>query len=348
MYQADDDVIDLEVFMANMLGHEASLFCASGTQSNQIGLRTLLTQPPHSVLCDARAHIFVHECGGLSYHSQASVTPVIPKKGLYLTAEDVEANINKDTLTGAVTRVVALENTMNGTIMPFEEIKRIRAVCDKHGLYLHLDGARLWNASAATGVSMSEYGKLFDSISVCLSKGAGAPIGSIIASTKDRIRHARHLRKLMGGGWRQAGFLAKIARHCIETAVPTMPETHKLASRLATHLKALGIRLALPCETNMLFLDFAPTGLTAEDFAVELRKKNIKITATSGSTISRVVLHYQVTAEVIEQFIDVATNVVKSHGKPVTTAMETDVKENRNTTNSSIESLGAAYPSGKN
>ncbi|KAI9488370.1 pyridoxal phosphate-dependent transferase, partial [Zychaea mexicana] len=268
-------------------------------------------------------------------------------KGLYLTAEDVEANINSDTLTGAITRVIALENTLNGTLMPIEEIKRIRAVCDKHGVYLHLDGARLWNASAATGIPMNEYGKLFDSISVCLSKGAGAPIGSIVASTKDRIRHARHVRKLMGGGWRQAGFLAKIARHCVETVVPTIPETHKLATRLSEHLQSLGVRLVLPCHTNMLFIDVAPTGLTVEDFAVELRKKNIKITATPGSTISRVVLHYQVTPEVVEQFMDTATRVVQAHGKPVASAvaMETDAKDNGN---SAIESLSSAYPSGKN
>ncbi|KAI8138486.1 pyridoxal phosphate-dependent transferase, partial [Fennellomyces sp. T-0311] len=312
VFSADQDVKDLEAYMANLLGKEAALFCASGTMTNQLGLRLHLTQPPHSVLCDARAHVFIHECGGIAYHSQANVTPVSPKNGLYLTAEDVEANISKDTLAGSPTRVISLENTLNGTILPFEEIKRIRAVADKHGLPLHLDGARLWNASQATGVPMSEYGKLFDTVSVCLSKGAGAPIGSIIASTKERIVRARHLRKLMGGGWRQAGFLAKIARHCIETAVPTMPETHKLASRLAEGLQSLGLRLVLPCQTNMLFIDTAPVGLTVEDFAVELRKKQIKIASMGGSTISRIVLHYQVTPQVVDDFLVIAAQVVQS------------------------------------
>ncbi|KAI9315524.1 pyridoxal phosphate-dependent transferase, partial [Dichotomocladium elegans] len=308
--QANADVQSLEAYMADQLGQEAALFCVSGCMTNQLGLRVLLTQPPHSVLTDARAHVFQYECGGIAYHSQANVVPVMPKNGIYLTAEEVRANVNVDELCGAITRVISLENTLNGMVMPLEEIKRIRAVADELGLLMHLDGARLWNACAATGVPMREYGKLFDTVSICLSKGAGAPIGSILASSSSRIRRSRHLRKLMGGGWRQAGMLAAAARHCIDKVVPTLPETHALAAHLAKQLQALGIRLVLPCHTNMLFIDVSPLGFTIDILAEALAKYHIKINASPGATVSRIVLHYQIPPHAIQTFIDVATTVV--------------------------------------
>lgn len=237
--------------------------------------------------------------------------------------------------------VVALENTLNGTLMPIEEIKRIREYCNANGLYLHLDGARLWNASAATGVSMKEYGQLFDTISVCLSKGAGAPIGSIVASTTDRIRHARHLRKLLGGGWRQAGFLALAARHCIDTVVPRLAETHQLAAKLARHLQDLGVHLALPCETNMLFIDLAPVNLTVEQLANALSEKRIKITKSAG-TVTRVVLHYQITPEAVQDFMDVAAELISK--SKVSSTGSGSIKQTETFTQSTPD-LGNAYPS---
>ncbi|ORY92241.1 pyridoxal phosphate-dependent transferase [Syncephalastrum racemosum] len=348
VFAADSDVNDLEAYMADMLGQEAALFCVSGTMTNQLGLRALLSAPPQSVLCDARAHIHIHECGGLGYHSQAMVIPVTPKNGAHLTAEDVEANINADELCGAPTKVVALENTLNGTIMPYEEIKRIRAVVDKHGIKLHLDGARLWNASAATGVSMADYGKLFDTVSVCLSKGAGAPIGSIIAGPKDLIRRTRHLRKLFGGGWRQAGCLARVARHCIDTVVPKLPETHALAVRLAQHLQSLGVKLLLPCHTNMLFIDVAPMGIMVDELAAALKQKNIKISAFGGSTISRVVLHYQITEQAVQDFMDVASELAaKAKANGFVYQEPKSDAEKVEEANQAVD-LRAAYPSGKN
>lgn len=228
--------------------------------------------------------------------------------------------------------------------MPIEEIKKIREYCDANGLYLHLDGARLWNASAATGIPMKEYGQLFDTVSVCLSKGAGAPIGSIVASTKDRIRHARHLRKLLGGGWRQAGFLALAARHCIDTVVPRLPETHQLAAKLAKHLQDLGVQLVLPCETNMVFIDLAPVNLTVVQLAEALREKRIKITKSAG-TITRIVLHYQITPEAVQDFIDVATDLIsksKSSADPTAVSVKQAVPEKETT---AAPNLGNAYPS---
>ncbi|KAL0092721.1 pyridoxal phosphate-dependent transferase [Phycomyces blakesleeanus] len=314
VYTADHSIIKLETYMANLLGHEAALFCVSGCMTNQLGLRALLTQPPHSVLCDSRGHVFVYECGGIAYHSQASVSPVTPKNGLHLTVADVESNINNDNLCGALTKVISLENTLNGTIMPYDEMVKIHDFARSKDLKLHLDGARLWSASHATGIPMDQYGRLFDTVSVCLSKGAGAPIGSILAGSKDIIRRARHLRKLMGGGWRQAGMLAAAAMHCIETVVPTMPETHRLAAHLANSLVKLGATLPIPCHTNMVFVDLAPIGLTVDELADRLEVKNIFIARSQG-TATRIVLHYQIPTEAIDEIIKTTTELVNEKTK---------------------------------
>lgn len=299
----------LENHVAKLLGHEAALFCVSGCMTNQLGLRVLLTQPPHSVLCDARSHVFLYECGGIAYHSQASVSPVEPKNGHHLTVQDVASNIITDTLCSPVTRVISLENTLNGSIMPLDEIKRIREYTKPMGLKMHLDGARLWNAHQETGIPLHEYGQYFDTISVCLSKGVGAPIGSILASSKENIVRARHLRKLMGGGWRQAGPLAIAAMHGIEHIMPTMKDTHNLTKRLANGLQAMGMSLDYPCETNMIFLDMAKVGLTVFDLADALQKHNILISRIPG-TQNRIVLHYQIPPHVVDTILHVASDLV--------------------------------------
>ncbi|KAL7319722.1 Threonine aldolase [Mucor circinelloides] len=313
VYQTDDDCKALEDYVAQQLGHEAGLFCTSGTLSNQLGLRCLLFQPPHSVLCDSRSHVFNYECGGIAYHSQANVVPVVAK-GTYMTAAEVESRINKDTLCGAITKVVSLENTMNGTIMPIEEIKKIHDVARANNLKMHMDGARLWNASQGSGTPLSEYGKYFDTVSICLSKGAGAPIGSMLTGTKELITRARHIRKMMGGGWRQAGMLAVAARHCINTVVPTMPETHALARKLADHLESLGVKILLPVDTNMIFIDVSRTGLIIADLAEALKAKNIKIFSNTGTT-TRIVLHYQITSQAIDDFMQIASDLVQTKKK---------------------------------
>lgn len=195
---------------------------------------------------------------------------------------------------------------MNGTIMPLEEIIKIHDIARANGIKMHMDGARLWNASQETDTPLYEYGKYFDTVSVCLSKGVGAPIGSMLVGSKELITRARHLRKLMGGGWRQAGMLAVAARHCINTVVPTMKQTHALARKLAAHLECLGVRLLLPVDTNMLFIDTADAGFTTLELADKLLEHNIKISGTQATT-TRIVLHYQVTESAIDTFIEVST-----------------------------------------
>ncbi|KAI8051923.1 pyridoxal phosphate-dependent transferase [Gilbertella persicaria] len=297
VYQTDEDCKALEDYVAELMGHEAALFCVSGTLSNQLGLRCLLFQPPHSVLCDSRSHVFNYECGGISYHSQANVVPVVAR-GTYMTAQEVESRINKDYLCGA----------------PTKEIRKIHDVARANNVFMHMDGARLWNASQETKTPLIEYGKYFDTISICLSKGAGAPIGSILTGTKELITRARHIRKMMGAGWRQAGMLATAARHCINTVVPTMPETHALARKLGTSLQSLGVQILLPVETNMIFIDTSRTGLTIADFAEALKLKNIKI-FSNPSTTTRLVLHYQITEKAVDDFIQVATELVQAKHK---------------------------------
>jgi threonine aldolase len=278
--------------------------------TNQLGIRVLLNQPPHSVLCDARSHLFIYESGSVAYHSQASTIPVIPKNGHHLTVEDIASNLVTDTTISPVTKVVSLENTLNGMIMPLVEIKRIRAFTQERGLKLHLDAARLWNASQETGIPLHEYGQYFDTISLSLSKGVGAPIGAILVGSKEDMIRARQIRKLMGGGWRQAGLLAAAAHYGIDTVVPTMRETHRMTKQLANAFEKVGMTLTLPCETNMIFVDTANTGLTLNDLHAALKKKNILISSGPG-TQARIVLHYQIPQHVIDTMIQIATDLVE-------------------------------------
>ncbi|KAI8979396.1 pyridoxal phosphate-dependent transferase [Mycotypha africana] len=322
VFEDDTSVRELEFYVAKLLGKEAALFCASGTMTNQLGLRLLLTQPPHSVLCDARSHVYLYECGGIAYHSQASVSPVMPKNNHHLTVNDIASNLLTDPSHMPVTKVISLENTLNGTIMPLNEIKRIYAFAQQHQLKLHLDGARLWNASQETGIPLHEYGQYFDTISLCLSKGVGAPIGSILVSSKANIARARHLRKMLGGGWRQAGCLASAALHCIQHVVPTMKETHQLTRRLANVLvKQLGMQLSVPCETNMIWLNASGTTSTADSSSVcitldelarELEKKSIRIpNCGDNTTETRLVLHYQITQSVVDAIVQATSDLME-------------------------------------
>lgn len=295
--------------MAERCGHEAALFCASGTMTNQLGLRTHLSHPPHSVVCDSRSHVFLWEAGGIAFHSRASVSPVLVGNGIHVTAEEIEGNLIEEDLHTAPTRVVSLENTLSGLVLPIDEIKKIADLARDRGLAMHLDGARLWNAHMATGVPLHEYGAQFDSMSLCLSKGVGAPIGSILTGSRDFIKRARHFRKLFGGGWRQAGSLAAAAKFCIETVVPTMPETHKLTRYLADHLVDLGVKLQVPVHTNMVLIDTKPVGLDIQrDLQPALLKKNIKIGGMGSK--SRLVLHHQINKEAVDVLIETVRNSI--------------------------------------
>lgn len=296
----DPTVHKFEQHMVKLTGHEAALFCVSGTMTNQIGLRTLLTQPPHSVLCDVRAHVHCHEAGGIAYHSQASVTPVLPANGHHLTVDDVKANVLTEDVHYAPTRVVALENTLNGTILPLDEIKRIRKWTQENGIKLHLDGARLWNASAETGISIKDYAGQFDSVSLCMSKGIGAPIGSVLLGNKAFIEKARHFRKLFGGGWRQAGIVAAGALHALNTNFPAkIRQTHEEARLLARLLTERGFEITSPTETNMVWVSSERFNVKVADLSKKLKAEGIQIVyygARSDFEL-RIVVHVQTGGE---------------------------------------------------
>ncbi|KAI9480701.1 MAG: pyridoxal phosphate-dependent transferase [Benjaminiella poitrasii] len=311
VFQEDSSVNELQDYVAELTGHEAGLFCASGTMTNQLALRTHLITPPHSVVCDHRAHVFLWEAGGIAVHSRASVSPVVAANGIHITADEIEANLLGDDIYSAPTRVVSLENTLNGMIFPIEEIVKISQMARERGLAMHLDGARLWNASEETGISLKEYGKHFDSMSLCLSKGVGAPIGSMVVGSAKFIDRVRYNRKLFGGGWRQAGFMAVAAKYSIENIVPTMKETHKLAKYLADEFVAMGIDLQIPTHTSMVFIDTTRVGLEIErDLIPALAERNIKLGGMGHK--ARIVLHHQIDREGVDALLEVTRNAIKA------------------------------------
>lgn len=279
VYNEDADTKALEKKVADLMGFEAGLFCMSGTLSNQVALRSHLKQPPHSVLCDYRGHVFVHEAGGLATLSQAMVTDIIPSNGLYLTLEDIVARYIPDDgdIHAAPTKVVSLENTIHGLIYPIEEIKRISEWCRANGLSIHLDGARIWDANIATGVPFTEYGKYFDSISVCLSKGLGAPIGSVLVGSADLIKKANHFKKQNGGGIRQCGMLCRMASIAIDENFSKMKQSHVMAREVADYAESIGLVLEIPCQTNFVFLDPLKNHIDPALISVVGEKYDIKI-----------------------------------------------------------------------
>ncbi|KAF8203279.1 pyridoxal phosphate-dependent transferase [Pholiota molesta] len=243
----------LEAHVAKITGKEAALFLASGTMSNQIALRTHLKQPPYSVLCDHRAHIHKYEAGGTAFHSGAAVLPIIPSNKHHLTLQDVKDNIiiSNDTHF-APTEVVALENTLNGTIIPQEEVIAISDYVHSVGVKMHLDGARIWHVAAETSTSVKELCDPFDSVSLCFSKGLGAPVGSVLVGKKEFIAKARWFRKLFGGGMRQTGILAASAAYALTHNFPKLPGVHALAKKLEAGLEELGCNILSRAETCMI------------------------------------------------------------------------------------------------
>ena len=250
----DPAVLALEEKTAKLFNHEAALFCPSGTMTNQIAIR-VHTQPQDEIICDRKSHIYNYEGGGIAYNSMASVR-LLGGDGGRFTAEQVEANINPDDIHYPITSLVSLENTVNkggGSIYNLEEIKRISTLCRERQLKMHLDGARLFNALVATGQSPQEHGSFFDSISLCLSKGLGAPVGSVLIGSNQFIKKAMRVRKVMGGGMRQAGYLAAAGIYALENHVLRLKEDHDRAKKIASILKQKSfVASVLPVETNII------------------------------------------------------------------------------------------------
>lgn len=267
VFREDPTVNALEEKVAAMFGHEAALFCPSGTMANQIAVKAH-TRPGDEVICDANCHIYYYEAGGIAFNSGCSVRLINGDRGVFGAAE-VAASIRKDDVHFPVSRLVTIENTCNrggGRVFPLEHIRAISELCRTRGLALHVDGARLWNAMIAEGTDALTYGSLFDSISVCLSKGLGAPVGSVLTGNAGFIHQARRIRKVFGGGMRQAGMLAAAGIHALDNHMNRMATDHDRAKQIATLLAGLPwVKYIFPVETNILLFDLTDVA-TAEEF----------------------------------------------------------------------------------
>ncbi len=234
VFGEDPSINELETMTAAMFGMEAALYCPSGTMTNQIAIKCH-TQPGDEVICDESSHVYQYEGGGIAFNSGASVKLLNGDKGR-ITAEQVLAAIQPDDAHRPHTSLVSLENTSNrggGSCYDLEEIKKIKAVCAEKKLAFHLDGARLWNALVAKNETPKQYGEAFDSISVCLSKSLGCPVGSLLLGKKDLVKKARRIRKVFGGGMRQAGFLAAAGIYALQNNIERLSEDHKHAKQIA-------------------------------------------------------------------------------------------------------------------
>ncbi|TIA99635.1 hypothetical protein E3P96_02878 [Wallemia ichthyophaga] len=281
IYEGDATIAALESKMAKMAGKEAAMWVVSGTQANQISLRTHLHQPPHSILCDHRAHIYCWESGAISVLSQAQCTPVIPRNRRHLTVHDIAHSMIPDgNIHFAPTKVISLENTLSGTILPLAEAQRIRQYALNHPNKpkMHLDGARLFDAVVAEGVSLTDYCDNFDSVSLCIQKGTGAPVGSMIVGDKPFIDRAKWYRKMFGGGARQPGMLAAAGIAALDQALPLIALTQHKAKLVSEYLTMeLGLKLSVPTETNMIVLDLEEAGIPPRVFRHRLFQFEVRV-----------------------------------------------------------------------
>ncbi|TIA91244.1 hypothetical protein E3P99_01170 [Wallemia hederae] len=317
VYGEDESTVKFEQKMATLTGKKAAMFCVSGTMSNQLGLRTHLLQPPHSVLCDSHAHIYKYETGGVAFHSQAQVTPVHATNEHHLTLEDIVSEaVLDDDVCSAPTRVVSLENTKNGLVFPQDEAVRISEWAKQHSLIMHLDGARLWNVHAATNTPIDVLCQPFDSVSLCLSKGVGAPIGSILVGSENFIKKARWFRKLFGGGIRQSGFMVECADYALEINLPRLAKTHSQAQTIAKGFQDLGIAILSPVESSMVFFDSSSIGVSLDEF-IQYVNTHADITISSN----RLVVHHHISDAAVEQLLDAARTLAQQKRSPLASAI---------------------------
>ncbi len=291
----DDPTINaLEEKVAQLFGKEAALFCSSGTQTNQIAIK-VHTQPGDELICDRTAHIYNYEGGGIAFNSGVQARYVFGDKGRF-TADEVLQNINDDNVHFPRTSLVCIENTVNkggGSIWSWAQMQAIRTVCDEKKLPLHLDGARLFNALVETKISTQQIGNLFDSVSICLSKGLGCPVGSLLIGDKNFIYKARRIRKVLGGGMRQAGFLAAAGIFALDNHIERLKDDHRRTKQLQSLLQPLSfVEEMIPAETNLLIFKLKKE-FSTQKFIQHFAEKNIIIVSAGLQTI-RFALHLDI------------------------------------------------------
>ncbi len=297
VFGEDPTINALQDKMASMFGMEAALFVPSGTMANQIAIK-VHTKPGDEVICDQLSHIYNYEGGGIAFNSGASVRLLQGDRGIF-TAEQVKAAIQGNDSHLAQSRLVVIENTVNkggGSIWSLEKIKKIKTVCVEHGLKLHLDGARLFNALVENGEETFDYGKIFDSISICLSKGFGTPIGSVIIGDKAFIQQAHRYRKIFGGGMRQAGFVAAAGIYALDNHLPMLKRDNDNAKLMSEWLKdTSNVTGIMPVESNIVIFNLDPK-ITTSIFLEKLEEKGI-LAYPFGPTSIRFVSHLDISDE---------------------------------------------------
>jgi threonine aldolase len=307
VFGEDSAVNELQHFAAEMFGMEASLFCASGTMTNQIAIK-LHTQPGDEVICDKLSHIYLYEGGGIASNSGASVRLLEGNLGRF-TAEQVAENINdRNNIHFPISSLVSIENTVNkggGACWEIDEIVKIKEVCKNNNMALHLDGARLFNALIEKKQSPKVFGQLFDTISICLSKGLGAPVGSLLLGSKEHINKATRIRKVMGGGMRQAGFLAAAGLFALQNNIERITVDHLNAKKLEACLRTcLFVEFIYSVETNIIIFKLNPQIISAIQL-IEFLKLNRILALTMGNNLVRFVLHLDISESELNFVINI-------------------------------------------
>jgi len=313
VFGEDPTVNALQEKAARLLGKEAALFVASGTMANQLSIKAH-TQPGDEVIIEAGAHAMNFEGGAGAVLSSVQFFGIPGNRGI-IDAAQVESAIRVDDVHFPVSRLVVIENTHNrggGTVFPLSKIQQIRGLATQRGLRMHMDGARLWNASVGAKIPPAEYAAPFDSVSVCLSKGLGCPVGSLVIGSKDFIKRVHRFRKMVGGGMRQAGFLAAAGIYALDHHIDRLEEDHRKAQKMAQGLANIKNVLIHPAEveTNILFFDVSRAERTAQEVTAACKGKGLLVHPTSNTRI-RCVTHLDVSFADIDQALKVIAGVMK-------------------------------------
>jgi len=297
VYMEDATVKELENKLSKNFGMESGIFCPSGTMSNQIAIK-VQTQPGDEVICSDNAHIFKYEGGGMAFNSSVQARTIKGDRGR-INASQIEEVINSDDVHFPISRLVCLENTNNrggGSIYDIDELLRIKNLCNKYNLKLHLDGARIFNALIESNYSADKLGQIFDSISVCLSKGLGAPVGSVLLGSEAFIKKARRVRKVFGGGMRQAGYLAAAGIYALDNHIDRLKIDHQNAKKVAHWVSQVkGYNNTMDVETNIVIFEME-NATTADHFHQYLLSNGVKCGKVSPSAM-RFVFHLDIADE---------------------------------------------------
>ena len=310
VYKEDPTVNALEERLADMFGKPKALFFPTGTMANQTALK-LHTNPGDQVICDSNAHIYHYEGGGASFNSGISCKLLDGHRGMFTAEQVVEAINPPDFYHSPLTKLIEIENTANrggGSCWDFEELKKIRTVCNEHHLGYHLDGARIWNALAAKPETARDYGQLFDTMSVCLSKGLGCPVGSVLIGDEEIMQNALRIRKILGGGMRQVGYLAAAGLYALDHHLDRLGDDHQKAQDIAKVLSGLdSIKSVAPVETNIIIFELKDKNNDAK-FLNTFAEKGIRL-SSMGSGKLRIVTHLDYTDVMHDKFLSVLSRL---------------------------------------